>query len=487
MKDSSADVLSVEFSNKEYRESYAEGFLDTWISTQIQVLRQSRGMTQADLAAACGTKQSGIARVENANYQKVNLNLLRRIASSLDVRLKVSFETYGTLIEEALRFSRENLERPPFAMDPAFLLATASDSGEATAAFRARICLWVGRGAPSRQLRDWLNGEGLPATSLDEEPFRWILRGLPLGEERRKVVAIVAGRVREAIEEEPEQSVATDQERNYLYNLLQLGSGLESPELLWGPLLAMYERACRLRVSFDSESRNALAAALIRNQGGQQLREVWSRMLGGGTDGIIPGSQQTGWAGIRRMPTVDGSAYPDWEAVGKSLGLMATGFEEDAQRDRQFDRLIRGVLDLYGEDAGVQRQLVLSSFENQWPDWAKGAVPKLVVAESDEGESSWFLMSVPPCLFRFRWNPVTNQGQLEIVQSPQAPAPTIAALEQAMLDIPKGSNRLFCNWLRERIQRVWLPDRNSPAALAGQRVQRELLEMTGLRVVAAAA
>ena len=112
--------LKKEFRDRDYREAYAEDFLNTNIATQIRVIREQRGLTQAQLAEKIGTKQAGISRVENVNYSAWNIGTLKKIAFAFGVRLKVSFETFGSLIDEAVAFSREALERPAFEDDPVF-------------------------------------------------------------------------------------------------------------------------------------------------------------------------------------------------------------------------------------------------------------------------------------------------------------------------------------------------------------------------------
>jgi ribosome-binding protein aMBF1 (putative translation factor) len=77
------ETLKNEFSDPEYRYAYAEDFLNTWVATQIRVLREQRGMTQQDLAEAIGTKQAGVSRVENVNYSAWKTETLRRDRKSV--------------------------------------------------------------------------------------------------------------------------------------------------------------------------------------------------------------------------------------------------------------------------------------------------------------------------------------------------------------------------------------------------------------------
>jgi transcriptional regulator with XRE-family HTH domain len=112
--------LAEAFKDKEFRESYAEDFLNTHIASQIRVIREQRELTQEDLAELVDTKQTGISRVENVNYSAWNIKTLKRLAFALQCRLHVSFETFGSLLEEGSSFSRSALKRPSFEADPIF-------------------------------------------------------------------------------------------------------------------------------------------------------------------------------------------------------------------------------------------------------------------------------------------------------------------------------------------------------------------------------
>jgi transcriptional regulator with XRE-family HTH domain len=126
----SINPLREDFINndEDYRYAYAEDFLNTYIATQIKVLRDERGLTQSALAKATGTQQPGIARLENVNYSKWKTETLKKIARALGVRLKITFETFGTLLEEDASFSRQSLQRPKFDKDPAFKETPAPDA-----------------------------------------------------------------------------------------------------------------------------------------------------------------------------------------------------------------------------------------------------------------------------------------------------------------------------------------------------------------------
>ena len=114
--------------DEEYRYAYAEDFLNTSVATQIRVIREQRGLTQEELAQKIGTKQAGVSRLENVNYSAWKTETLRKIARALKVRLKITFETFGSLIDEADVFSRQNLERPSFEDDPRFQEGVAASA-----------------------------------------------------------------------------------------------------------------------------------------------------------------------------------------------------------------------------------------------------------------------------------------------------------------------------------------------------------------------
>lgn len=114
------EKLRVELQDREYREGYDEAFLDHSIATQIRVIREQRGLTQKQLADAADMKQSRISAMEDEDYGSWSVNTLRRVAYALGVRLKVSFEEWGTLLSDIDRADRAGLQRRAFEDDPAF-------------------------------------------------------------------------------------------------------------------------------------------------------------------------------------------------------------------------------------------------------------------------------------------------------------------------------------------------------------------------------
>jgi transcriptional regulator with XRE-family HTH domain len=115
-----SEVLREELREREYREGYDEGFLDHWIATQVRVVREQRGMTQAELGKAAGMKQSRISAIEDEDYGSWSVTTLQRIAHALGVRLRVELAEWSTLLQDVGRASRADMERRRFEDDPVF-------------------------------------------------------------------------------------------------------------------------------------------------------------------------------------------------------------------------------------------------------------------------------------------------------------------------------------------------------------------------------
>ncbi|HXQ37873.1 MAG TPA: helix-turn-helix transcriptional regulator [Anaerolineales bacterium] len=109
-----------EFQDKETRHIYAENFLNTYVATQLKVLREDREWTQQQLAEETGMKQERISVLEDVNYESWTIKTLKRFAWAFDLVLSIKFENFGTFLKDYDSFSRDNLKRLPFDKDPAF-------------------------------------------------------------------------------------------------------------------------------------------------------------------------------------------------------------------------------------------------------------------------------------------------------------------------------------------------------------------------------
>lgn len=62
------------------------------LGRKIRALRESRDLSQAQLAKALRTQAPAISRIEDADYDGHSLRILRKIADYFDQHLVVSFE-----------------------------------------------------------------------------------------------------------------------------------------------------------------------------------------------------------------------------------------------------------------------------------------------------------------------------------------------------------------------------------------------------------
>jgi transcriptional regulator with XRE-family HTH domain len=127
-----ADELRELFQSEEARYSYVESAQNAFIAAQIKALREDRQMSQQELADAIGTKQSGISRLENANYSSWRVETLRKLAHAYGVRLDITFREFGTLIPQIENLNRDLTPRK-FEDDPAFKDTSKSEAEETAA------------------------------------------------------------------------------------------------------------------------------------------------------------------------------------------------------------------------------------------------------------------------------------------------------------------------------------------------------------------
>ncbi len=106
--------------NEEARYAYADSIVNAFIAAQIKALRDERQLSQEELAVLVGTKQSGISRLEKADYSSWKVETLRKLAKAFGVRLRISFDEFGTLLPDIHGFSKGRLTPRKFEEDPVF-------------------------------------------------------------------------------------------------------------------------------------------------------------------------------------------------------------------------------------------------------------------------------------------------------------------------------------------------------------------------------
>lgn len=77
--------------NPEMEALLAETEANMDVAEQIYRLRTEAGLTQRELAEKIGTTASVICRLENVDYEGHSLSMLRRVATALNQRIRISF------------------------------------------------------------------------------------------------------------------------------------------------------------------------------------------------------------------------------------------------------------------------------------------------------------------------------------------------------------------------------------------------------------
>lgn len=244
------------------------------------------------------------------------------------------------------------------------------------------------------QLIDWLQGYDLPAVGHDEDPYVWLLRGLPLGEDRNRMEVRFAERVAHVLEDAPDVKRPGKRPDEVLYNLFMLCAGLSCPEQLGEPLWRIYERqSARREKRLDTEVRGALRAALVENQLDNRLQDLWERMVNGQKDEFLRGNQYDAFEGILPMPpTADMRGNPCLNAIGCGLEAMARYLERERDRRIAYRNLLGRVVQTYPGRPTWDADLIQLADEYRLPGWAIECLPSLCVClKRSEGQDTFYL------------------------------------------------------------------------------------------------
>jgi len=251
---------------------------------------------------------------------------------------------------------------------------------------------WLARESwQPEDLHAWLEGLGLPAVGHDDEPYLWILRGLPLAERRGRAERMLAERVAAVLERQPDVHRPGRRPEQVLYNLLMLAAGLGDARELAEPLHAMAQRSALAGEWLGLGLQHALREAVAENQIDQRFLPEWQAMLEGREGALFPGRPRDGFAGVLKMPdSPTALGQPAVGALGWALARMAVNLEAEQDRGEDFRELIAQIyrryflVDPYDRaGAGARpfdRELRVQAAERQWPTWAIECLPVLRVA-----------------------------------------------------------------------------------------------------------
>jgi transcriptional regulator with XRE-family HTH domain len=86
------------FLDKDYRDSYIEGYVKGGIAYQIRALREKSGLSQKDFGDKIDKPQSVVSRLEDTEYGSVSVETLLDVAKALAVALQVKFFNYVDML-----------------------------------------------------------------------------------------------------------------------------------------------------------------------------------------------------------------------------------------------------------------------------------------------------------------------------------------------------------------------------------------------------
>ena len=103
--------------DREYRETYVEGHVKSYIPYQLRAIREKLRLTQKTFAERIGKPQSVVSRLENTEYGKVTVQTLLDIAHGLDIALVVKFASFPEFVATYRDLSAEAMAVEPYAAE----------------------------------------------------------------------------------------------------------------------------------------------------------------------------------------------------------------------------------------------------------------------------------------------------------------------------------------------------------------------------------
>lgn len=258
---------------------------------------------------------------------------------------------------------------------------------------RASLRRWADQeGFDLQTLVDWLQGTGLPAVGHDEEPFVWLLRGLPTGANRHAVSEKLAEGIARLLGQRPDVERIGDRPEQLLYNLLEVATHLNYPDQLASPLHELFRRK-RLNGSWAGvDLRHVLRSALISNQRDNRLYAEWKSLLETREHGFLGGNETDGLDAVRLMPaSEDERGEPTMDAIGHALLWMARHLANQDDFRFQFRQQLRIVSETYPEYPEWDYLLLRQAHEHRWPKRAIECLDVLAFLPNSPFRASHFL------------------------------------------------------------------------------------------------
>lgn len=258
------------------------------------------------------------------------------------------------------------------------------EPGESHSRFRMRklVETWLAQKPHDvDQLARWLEGLDFPAVGHDEEPYIWLLRGIPLGSRQHEATVALARAAAELLQREPDVKRPGHWPARLLYNLLYFCAGLESPDELADPLYALFERNKLQGEWLGLHLGVPLCAALIFNQRDNRLEPQWEQMAEENGHPILGGNRFSAFEAVLHMPpSARERARPATEAVFFALSQIIRHIESRPNKVEILKQQLERILERFptGRDEW-DYWFLRGALQEKWPDWALWCLPSLCV------------------------------------------------------------------------------------------------------------
>jgi transcriptional regulator with XRE-family HTH domain len=113
--------LAEQLRDKNYRDAFMASQIRIGLPMQCRALRESREMTQPQLAELIGWSQPRISELERPGVRKPNIETLLRFASAFDVALQVRFVPFSQFVDDDDSIDFDEFHVAPFPEDMAML------------------------------------------------------------------------------------------------------------------------------------------------------------------------------------------------------------------------------------------------------------------------------------------------------------------------------------------------------------------------------
>jgi len=229
---------------------------------------------------------------------------------------------------------------------------------------------------PSNQLVRWLQGDDDSTAGEQMDPHAWILEAVDQTARPRRVREQLARHCRSLLELRPDRMLADGSAKvfrrpaQFLRNLFWLCAELVQPEILWAPLLAVYNERCMPARLDKYDLVDALRAALIQNQLDAELKTEWFSMLSGDRT-YLNGNRTSGFRGVVAMPESPAQLGKPWVVqIASALKVMADYLAGLPDRRKEFHLLVAEAKEPFPQWESADSDLSLRSIQDGWPMWA---------------------------------------------------------------------------------------------------------------------